>query len=812
MAKESGKTNRIDDEPNKFSREPPTSTEPQELPFLKLTWEDFERLCYQLIKKDAKVDAVKYYRTKGHRQYGIDIIAWIKNKRVVYECKRHKNYTPFELAKIIKKFQNGKWCQEGTTFIFCMALPASNLVDTIDDWKQKLHKEKNVNFQVWDSNDLSTKLKEYPYIVSSFFGEAWVKIFCKSTESTLSEKSERISKEELRLRVGLSVNPNFERYFIALQTVVTKRLAESEFDLISDRKIVTIKQQNTDKFEVKTRNAKSYTITDLLKKDIQLKNAEKPLVIIGEMGVGKSTFVLQIINHYLVNLKPDTFREYYPKSYNSLPFFIELRGLEEQSLKKKMEENFVIFVRKYLLSQLTRRDEERTRIRHQFIQEESEMLSTIKHLLKIPTTIILDGLDEFQGDSKLVFELADILVAKKHQVIITSREHTVRNIRKVESQFYSEELTSSSVARMQANDEDPWANFSEDKTIYALEKTTENNLLEIYKLENFTDNQVHSFIANSKKIINKPPPSFTLIREMAPETKRFPELNFRNPLVLQAILSSKYSDKVSAFAILRHIARYTFSWYIKRGKTFSIKLLKVREDYENDVSKNIQALLEIHQKLASSILLNENQNLKIKIFQMVQKKTKYQKPLIEFFIENTNMGFIQEVEGRFEIIPDRMFDFFIIGQITSLIKAERIKEVISLLLKIMGNTVRYRNLVDLFAETFMKELEEAESFLYKMDNSANWETEKNSESEIFSFFQKFVKDKTMLYDTKKQLSILLAIITQLNNNLRLLHSENFCWHEPIVLTNNQTVIALNFSHLKQKSSKISAESKNFFRN
>ena len=86
------------------------------------------------------------------------------------------------------------------------------------------------------------------------------------------------------------------------------------------------------------------------------------------------------------------------------------------------------------------------------------MLNTIKQLLKIPTIIILDGLDEFRGKKELVFALLDKLVAQKHQIITTGRVHEFENFSQSENHFYnkSKSLSLSNVLERKRS-VDPWA-------------------------------------------------------------------------------------------------------------------------------------------------------------------------------------------------------------------------------------------------------------------------------------------------------------------------------------------------------------------
>src|SRR5688500_6285532 len=53
----------------------PVQSNIQALPFEELTWENFERLCVRLIRREPGVDHARLYGIAGQNQHGIDIFA-----------------------------------------------------------------------------------------------------------------------------------------------------------------------------------------------------------------------------------------------------------------------------------------------------------------------------------------------------------------------------------------------------------------------------------------------------------------------------------------------------------------------------------------------------------------------------------------------------------------------------------------------------------------------------------------------------------------------------------------------------------------
>lgn len=70
----------------------PIDTKKHGLPFLELSWEDFEKLCYQLIRGEGNIEYCRRYGVPGQNQEGIDIYARpiSQEEYMVFQCKRYK--------------------------------------------------------------------------------------------------------------------------------------------------------------------------------------------------------------------------------------------------------------------------------------------------------------------------------------------------------------------------------------------------------------------------------------------------------------------------------------------------------------------------------------------------------------------------------------------------------------------------------------------------------------------------------------------------------------------------------------------------
>lgn len=91
---------------------PPVETRGQVLPFVELSWPDFERLILRLVGREGEIDECSVYGTPGQAQDGLDVLATHRehgNLRVCYQCKKVATFGPGDIVAAIDKFLSGKW-------------------------------------------------------------------------------------------------------------------------------------------------------------------------------------------------------------------------------------------------------------------------------------------------------------------------------------------------------------------------------------------------------------------------------------------------------------------------------------------------------------------------------------------------------------------------------------------------------------------------------------------------------------------------------------------------------------------------------
>jgi hypothetical protein len=99
---------------------PPVETREQALPFERLSWQNFERLCLRLARTDGDVERCRLFGTQGQEQGGIDIYVSRKStpKYAVWQSKRHKSFTAAQLRRQSQTFWMANGPQKVTTSCF----------------------------------------------------------------------------------------------------------------------------------------------------------------------------------------------------------------------------------------------------------------------------------------------------------------------------------------------------------------------------------------------------------------------------------------------------------------------------------------------------------------------------------------------------------------------------------------------------------------------------------------------------------------------------------------------------------------------
>ena len=209
--------------------EPPVETRHQVLPFEKLTWENFERLCLRLAGLESEVEHCQLYGTRGQEQDGIDLYARYRDGSgyAVYQCKRVAELTAGDLRAAVTRFKDGTWAGSARRLVLCTSRASvrTQLASEIEAQAQQL---RPIEFAVWDSEELSRILKALPEIVDEFFSREWVRVFCgEAAASSLGDRLDGRRVAEFRERLG-----RFYASFFESQDPLSQRLADQRIRVV----------------------------------------------------------------------------------------------------------------------------------------------------------------------------------------------------------------------------------------------------------------------------------------------------------------------------------------------------------------------------------------------------------------------------------------------------------------------------------------------------------------------------------------------------------------------------------------------------
>lgn len=208
----------IPPQPNSAASSLPISTRLHRLPLADLRWEDFERLCVRLIKKDPDTEFAQAYGVPGQNQEAIDLYVRKRStgRYEVWQCKRYQKFGKSDVVKAVQKFfkafktgEAGIPIKEADVLILAVTddLSNTNVVKEIERQNKRLRRWFKIALVPCDVQGLSDKLKSHSDIVADFFGPIWVEEFCgiKHSSGIASELENVVVQTTLRAaQEGLS--------------------------------------------------------------------------------------------------------------------------------------------------------------------------------------------------------------------------------------------------------------------------------------------------------------------------------------------------------------------------------------------------------------------------------------------------------------------------------------------------------------------------------------------------------------------------------------------------------------------------------
>lgn len=330
----------------------PTESKQQTLPFDKLSWQNFERLCFRLADKSS-VEFGARYGKQGQSQDGIDLfVRQPTGKYCIWQVKRHKSFSASDVKDAVNKFLAGEWAEKTEIFILATqcALDSKKTQDEIEVQAEKLKSLGNpVVFIPYDGEKLSSILKQYPDLVDDFFGRDWVRVFngveaAESLGAKLDGAEFSIIREQLK------------RYYteqftsLDLKTQLIERPFESDEkcpEFLNRYLVPDVLTQTDSGYEVDSNNQEQNSANSTCSAPRDNANSKNPrwriplnrflsegdkLAIVGEPGSGKST-LLRCVTLDLFFHK-GVFAELFYRWGNLLPIYLPFSRWTHLSSKK----------------------------------------------------------------------------------------------------------------------------------------------------------------------------------------------------------------------------------------------------------------------------------------------------------------------------------------------------------------------------------------------------------------------------------------------------------------------------------------------
>ncbi|WP_347905400.1 hypothetical protein [Pseudomonas purpurea] len=154
----------------------------EHLPLHQLRWENFQKLCAQLIQHHYEhITQTFEYGRSGQAQEGIDV-TWrlpLSSKRHVAQVKRWKKIGAADIENWVREFCEGALADDTEMYLLCLS---NDLLDTqlVEAWgrAQRVLEAREVRSEIWHKEHIETLLRHAPDLVRTFFSQAIMERFC----------------------------------------------------------------------------------------------------------------------------------------------------------------------------------------------------------------------------------------------------------------------------------------------------------------------------------------------------------------------------------------------------------------------------------------------------------------------------------------------------------------------------------------------------------------------------------------------------------------------------------------------------------
>jgi hypothetical protein len=148
------------------------------LPFNALSWEDFERLQWRVMRDVEGLRHAQLYGDRGQAQFGLDIVALAPDgSGVALQSKKYIRFGAAEVKTAVKKFRTTERPFSVDRLIIGVArtVRSTGAVEELAVQRRASHP---ISLELWDAQELSYLLRGRPEIVIEFFGLPTAEAFC----------------------------------------------------------------------------------------------------------------------------------------------------------------------------------------------------------------------------------------------------------------------------------------------------------------------------------------------------------------------------------------------------------------------------------------------------------------------------------------------------------------------------------------------------------------------------------------------------------------------------------------------------------
>lgn len=148
------------------------------LPFNDLSWEDFERLQWRIMRDVEGLRHAHLYGDRGQAQLGLDIVALSPDgSGVALQSKKYRRFGAADVKAAVKKFRTTERPFSVDRLIIGVARPVRS-TGAIDEVREQRKALDPIGLELWDAQELSYLLRGRPEIVIEFFGQPTAEAFC----------------------------------------------------------------------------------------------------------------------------------------------------------------------------------------------------------------------------------------------------------------------------------------------------------------------------------------------------------------------------------------------------------------------------------------------------------------------------------------------------------------------------------------------------------------------------------------------------------------------------------------------------------